>query len=176
MSFNTERLQKRDNERRAKWDRRYLRLAKHWAEENSKDPSTKVGAVIVNRFNRVVGLGYNGFPEGVRDTPERLNDRPTKYKFVVHAEANAILNAVADVRGCTIYIWPLFTCHECAKLIIQSGIRRVVCPDQETTRWGDSFADATAMYQEAGVVFNFMDWREPKGDALPAMYAPELDA
>ncbi len=152
-------------QRAHRWDRKFLRLARYWACENSKDPSTKVGAVIVNQLNRVVGLGYNGFPGGVADLPERLNDRPTKYQFVVHAEANAILNATADVRGCTVYVWPLFTCNECAKLVIQAGIKRVVCPersDEDTWRWGPSFESAQTMYREAGVQFDFIDWREPK--------------
>lgn len=148
--------------RRLKWDRRFLRLAKHWAEECSKDPSTKVGAVIVNKYRRVIGMGYNGFPEGVQDTPERLNDRPTKYKLVVHAEANAILNAVSDTRRSTIYIWPLFSCHECAKLVIQAGIRRVVAPDDVNARWGESFETAKLLYREAGVIVDLIDWHEPK--------------
>ena len=83
------------------WDKRFLDLAEHVAGW-SKDPSTQVGCVIVNDKRVVVGLGYNGFPRGVEDTPERLNDRPTKYLMVQHAEVNAILNgsgATALLKG-----------------------------------------------------------------------------
>src|SRR5438046_3121257 len=109
-----------------KWDRRFLELAKH-VSQWSKDPSSKVGAVIVDPDTlQVLGMGYNGFARGVADTPERLNDRPTKYKFVVHAEQNAIINAGIGARGSFIYVWPSFghpnICAECAKLAIQAGI------------------------------------------------------
>ncbi|CAM9187070.1 unnamed protein product [Discosporangium mesarthrocarpum] len=97
----------------------------------SKDPSTQVGACIVNQEKRIVGIGYNGFPMGCSDdelpwarTAE--NELDTKYPYVCHAEMNAILNKnSADVRGCRIYV-ALFPCNECAKLIIQSGIEEVV--------------------------------------------------
>lgn len=95
----------------------------------SKDPNTKVGACIVNKTKRIVGIGYNGFPVGCSDDEfpwgrdgEFLK---TKYPFVVHAEANAILNSTADLHGSTIYV-SLFPCHECSKLIIQSGIKEIV--------------------------------------------------
>lgn len=95
----------------------------------SKDPNTKVGACIVNKNKRIVGIGYNGFPVGCSDDEfpwgrdgEFLK---TKYPFVVHAEANAILNSTTDLSGATIYV-SLFPCHECSKLIIQSGIKEIV--------------------------------------------------
>ena len=95
----------------------------------SKDPNIKVGACIVNKTKRLVGIGYNGFPVGCSDDEfpwgrdgEFLK---TKYPFVVHAEANAILNSTADLHGSTIYV-SLFPCHECSKLIIQSGIKEIV--------------------------------------------------
>ena len=95
----------------------------------SKDPNTKVGACIVNKNKRIVGIGYNGFPVGCSDL-EFPWDREgsflhTKYPFVVHAEANAILNSTTSLEGATIYV-SLFPCHECSKLIIQSGIREIV--------------------------------------------------
>lgn len=107
-----------------KWDRRFLDLATHvsgW----SKDPSTKVGSVIVAPDRRIVSLGYNGFPRGVEDHEERLSDRPTKYAFVAHAERNALDNADVPMRGCTLYV-TLQPCNECAKSIIQRGITKVV--------------------------------------------------
>lgn len=110
------------------WDDYFMGLA-HLSARRSKDPSTQVGAVIVNRDHRVVGIGYNGFPYGCSDDvfpwgrEGKIND--TKYPFVVHAELNAILNCNQSCRGCSIYV-SLFPCNECAKAIIQSGIERVV--------------------------------------------------
>lgn len=138
----------------AKWDERFMALARHVACW-SKDPSTGVGAVIVDEKRRVVALGYNGFPRGVEDSPERLNDRPTKYAHVVHAELNAILNARGSVEGCTLYS-TLECCTTCAKAIIQSGIRRVVLPDRSgesssevIKRWGEDQQIAYKMMDEA---------------------------
>ena len=136
-----------------KWDHRFLALCKHIAQW-SKDPSTQVGAVIVDDERRVIGMGYNGFPRGVMDTPERYADRPTKYQYVVHAEANAVLNATASVANHSLYCYPFPPCAECAKLIIQSGICRVVCPvpdDEQLARWGQAFEVAETMFHEARV-------------------------
>ena len=97
----------------------------------SKDPNTQVGACIVNADNRIVSVGYNGFPRGCSDEEfpwERLAENPndTKYPFVCHAELNAILNAYGrDMRGARIYV-ALFPCSECAKAIIQAGITEVI--------------------------------------------------
>jgi dCMP deaminase len=117
----------------------------------SKDPSTKVGAVIVDANRRIIGVGYNGFPRGVKDTSSRYHDKAEKYPRVVHAEVNAILNSRGSVNGASIYIHPLFTCCECAKIIIQSGIVRVVAyaPDEE--RHDNHYDIARQMYDEAGV-------------------------
>lgn len=129
-----------------KWDNRFMQLAKEIASW-SKDPSTQVGAVIVDDKKRIVGIGYNGFPRGVVDDSARYVDKPIKHSMVVHAEANAILNAVKSVKDCNIYIWPLFTCDECAKLIIQSGIKRVISTND---RYSPDKA-ASIMYKEAGI-------------------------
>lgn len=136
-----------------KWDRRFLLLARHISEW-SKDPSTQVGAVIVDKKRRIVGLGYNGFPAGVEDTEERYRDRDTKYAMVVHAEVNAILNSVKDVEGCTLYVWPLFSCNECAKLIIQSGISEVVSIQDQTDRWNSKHEVSKTMFSEAGIRYS----------------------
>ena len=106
------------------WDRRFLDLCEHIATW-SKDPSTKLGSVIVDDKKRIVSVGYNGFPRGVFDYEERYNDRPTKYLFVAHAERNALDNAPMMVDGCTLYV-ALEPCVECAKSIIQKGIKKVV--------------------------------------------------
>lgn len=142
-----------------KWDMRFLELAKH-ISTYSKDPSTKVGAVVVDELGRVVGTGYNGFPRGVKDTDERYNNRELKYKLVAHAELNAILLAGDKARGSTIYVYPGFgspnLCTECAKAVIQSGIKRAVglvppIDAERKARWRESLDIAQMMCDEAGV-------------------------
>lgn len=107
-----------------KWHYRFLELAETVADW-SKDPSTKVGSVIVDSKRRVIGLGYNGFPRGIEDLQERYKDRDIKYLFVCHAERNALDNAPGSVEGSTLYA-TLFPCNECCKSIIQRGITKVV--------------------------------------------------
>ena len=110
------------------WDQYFMGVAKLSALR-SKDPSTQVGACIINTGKRIVGIGYNGLPQGCDDqTFPWGNDGDyldTKYPFVVHAEANAILNATNNLKGASIYV-TLFPCNECTKLIIQSGIQEIV--------------------------------------------------
>jgi len=96
----------------------------------SKDPNTRVGACIVNEDKKIVGIGYNGLPKGCKDSDfpwhsQSSNLSQTKYPYVVHAEANAILNATTNLKNCTIYV-SLFPCHDCVKLIIQSGIKKII--------------------------------------------------
>lgn len=107
-----------------KWDRRFLEMAS-LCSTWSKDPSTKVGAVIVSDRRRVVSVGYNGFPRGVDDNEELLNNREIKLLLVAHAERNALDNAECSVVGSTLYT-TLFPCNECAKSIIQRRIARIV--------------------------------------------------
>ena len=134
------------------WHHRFIDLARHVATW-SRDPSTQVGAVIVRPDRTIASVGFNGFPRGVYDAPARYADRPTKYSMVVHAEANAILNAHGPVAGCTLYS-TLMTCNECAKLIIQSGIRNVVAPAPAPARQQEV---ALTMYGEAGVRVVLLD-------------------
>jgi dCMP deaminase len=147
------------------WHRYFLEMAKH-VSTASKDPSTQVGAVIVNNRRQVVGMGYNGFARGVNDTPERLNDRPTKYKMVVHAEQNALIQAGHAAQGGTIYVYPSFwhpnICHDCAKLAIQAGIGCVVGykADENNPRianWKESLELSGQMFKEAGVEWFSVD-------------------
>lgn len=136
-----------------KWDLRFIELAKlvgSW----SKDPSTQVGAVIVDDNNRIVSVGYNGFPKGIMDN-ERLQDRDTKYKIVVHGEINAILFANKSVAGCTLYTIPFEPCPRCAGLIIQSGIKRVVAPKNTNARWEEDFKISRELFSEAKVVVDY---------------------
>ena len=146
-----------------KWDERFLRLAEHVASW-SKDPSTKVGAVLVApECNLVVGLGYNGFARGVHDIDERLNNRDLKYKYVVHAEVNAILMAKERAEGGRLYVWPAFSippiCHDCCKLAIQAGVKEIIglAPTPEfierAKRWEDSILISRTMCDEAGVTY-----------------------
>ena len=134
-----------------KWDRRFLGLAKHVAQW-SKDPSTQVGAVIVERHtNVIVSLGYNGPPRHTKDDTEF--ERDEKLARTLHAEENAILFAHRDLRGTKIYVTH-HPCSHCAALIIQSGIAEVHCPapsEVYKTRWFMSLATAQSMFDEAGV-------------------------
>jgi len=134
------------------WDAWFLKLA-DYISQVSKDPSTKAGCVIARPDRTVASMGYNGFPRGVLDLEERLNDRPTKYAMVVHAEANAVLSAYERLGGCTAYV-NFMPCSSCAGMLIQAGIARIVAPhptDAQRERWGESFAHAITMLGEAGV-------------------------
>ncbi|SFV85105.1 dCMP deaminase [hydrothermal vent metagenome] len=138
----------------SKWDKRYLSLAKE-VSTWSKDPSTQVGAVTVGSKKEVLSQGFNGFPRNINDTDERYNNRETKYKFVVHAEMNAIYNATysgTSLDGATLYVYGLPICSECAKGIIQVGIKKVVVEkSKELNNWNDSVKLSKAMFDEAGV-------------------------
>jgi dCMP deaminase len=131
------------------WDRRFLSMASLIATW-SKDPSTKVGAVIVDQKRRVVSLGYNGFPKGISDD-KRLDKRETKYKMVVHAECNALLFSAKDLAGCTIYTHPFMPCPTCAGMIIQSGITKVISLESKNLRWQEEFETSRKMFKEAGI-------------------------
>jgi len=119
------------------WDEYFMGLA-HLSAMRSKDPSTQVGACIVNPYNRVVGIGYNGLPMGCNDDEfpwEREGSTlETKYVYVVHAELNAILNSTTSLQGCTLYV-SLFPCNECAKAIVQAGIKKIV---YESDKYADT--------------------------------------
>lgn len=138
------------------WDIRFLVLAEHIGSW-SKDPSTQVGCVIVRPDRTIASVGYNGLPRHVLDMPERLNDRTTKYAMVVHAEPNAILAAREPLHGYTAYTYPFPPCSNCAAILIQAGIRRVVAPaatDEQRERWGTSLDLAEQMLSEAAVTLD----------------------
>ena len=148
-----------------KWDRFYLGLAKYYSTA-SKDPSTKVGAVLVSPDNRVVGLGYNGFPAGVKDSKERLTNREVKYSLVTHAEVNACVNAGHESKNATLYVWPSFAlppiCNECCKVALTAGIKEIVgfvadVDEERAARWKDSIAIAKMMCDEAGVSYRGLE-------------------
>lgn len=147
---------------RITWDQYFMGLALLSAQR-SKDSRTKIGACIVDSHNRIVGIGYNWFPRGCPDDefPQargrdeqgnvlRLYD--SKHAYVVHAEANAILNSMGrDMQGATLYC-AMPTCNECAKLIIQVGIKRVVYLGSSSYEARDEFLAAKRMYDSAGVL------------------------
>ncbi|MBR4163074.1 MAG: dCMP deaminase family protein [Solobacterium sp.] len=137
------------------WDEYFMGLA-HLSALRSKDPNTQVGAAIVDENHRVVSVGYNGFPKGCSD-----DDFPwareggvldTKYAFVVHAELNAILNSKWPVAGCTLYV-SLFPCNECAKAIIQAGIKRIVY-ESDKYNGVDTNIASKRMLKAAGVILD----------------------
>lgn len=137
-----------------KWFYRWMNIAQEVACW-SKDPSTKVGAVIYDSQNTPHSMGYNGFARGVEDTDERLLDKEQKYKLVVHAEANAILNATrtgARLAGCTMVVTHP-PCPACASMIIQAGITRVVTviPKKDFSHWSPQLS--AKIFKEAGVEF-----------------------
>lgn len=145
--------------RHEKWDRRFLAMAalvSSW----SKDPSTKCGAIIVRPDRSVCSVGFNGFPRGVEDKEEHLNDRAEKYERIIHAEVNAILAAKEPLAGYTMYTYPSGpgpSCARCATCIIQSGITRIVHiskpfgTDKPLEGWRAGIAKGLDMYRQADV-------------------------
>jgi dCMP deaminase len=137
-----------------KWDARMLALVELVATW-SKDPSSRVGAAIVDDKNRVVSLGFNGFPRAVDDSAAMLLDREEKLRRTIHAEENALLFATRPVAGCTIYVTHP-PCARCAAKLIQAGIARVVSapPSREFgSRWAQEMRSAGQMFAEAGVEY-----------------------
>ena len=136
------------------WDEYFMGVAKLSAQR-SKDPNTQVGACIVDKRKRIVGVGYNGFPDGCKDEDfpwEREGDfLDVKYTYAAHAELNPILNSTTDLSGSTIYVG-LFPCNECAKVIIQSGIKEVVYISDDYAN-KDIVTASQRMLLSAGVVF-----------------------
>ncbi len=130
------------------------------SSKRSKDPKTQVGACIVNHENKIVGIGYNGFPKGISDDDFPWQDQgeylQTKYPFVVHAEANAILNASQNLNDCKLFV-TLFPCNECTKIIIQSGIKELVYVSNKDE--GKDFQIASRkMLEKAQVKLRQISW------------------
>ena len=135
------------------WDRRWIELAQHYAGW-SKDPSTAVGCVIASG-KKQLGQGFNGFPPGIADNDQRLQDRDTRLALTIHAEINALacLSPGQGV-GATLYVWPMPPCAHCAARIIQVGIVRVVAPSpprEQAERWHQSLMLSSEVLREAGV-------------------------
>ena len=143
-----------------KWDKYFLRIAREVATA-SKDPSSKVGALVV-RERRVLATGYNGFPRGVADD-KRLHDKPAKYERIVHAEMNAVIYAGRESIGSTVYMFGFkgAPCINCAKHLIAAGVVRVVSSGQEIPeRWVASLAGAEELFFETHVGLRYYDENE----------------
>lgn len=136
------------------WDSYFMGVAL-LSSQRSKDPNTQVGACIINQDKRIIGIGYNGFPRGCEDDSFPWESEgsftQTKYPYVVHAEPNAILNATTPLTGASMYV-TLFPCHECSKLIIQSGIREIVYLEDKYNGTESDVA-AKKMLESAGVKY-----------------------
>ena len=137
-----------------KWDERFLELASHISTW-SKDPSTKVGCVVVGDDREIRSTGFNGFPRGIKDDESRLSDRSQKYPLICHAEENAIMHAArvgVSLKGTTAYVtWP--PCSRCTRSFIQAGVNEVVFPKvlEIPERWQEDFTIAMSMMSEANV-------------------------
>ena len=141
---------------------KYMKLARHLADEFSKDPHTKVGAILLKPESlQVLSLGYNGMPRGVDESQPERWERPLKYKYTAHAELNGICNACR--HGCplegAIAVVTHFPCCDCARSLIQAGVALVVSvePDLGHDRWGESWRLSQSMFEEAGVKVMFVD-------------------
>ena len=136
------------------WETYFMGLAL-LSSQRSKDPNTQVGACIVSEDNKILSMGYNGFPNGCSDDEfpweregEEIN---SKYMYVCHSELNAILNSKCDLKGATIYV-TLFPCNECTKAIIQSGIKKVIYLNDKYHNTPSSIA-SRKMLKSANVEF-----------------------
>lgn len=145
-----------------KWDKRFMEMAQlisTW----SKDPSSKIGAVAVNDERRILATGYNGFPKGIADTEERLNDKDEKYPRIIHAEMNALMNALysgVSLKDSTLYVYGLPVCPSCTKCVIQAGVKRVVIPSAKTDKgnWQQVWEEQSApMLKESGVQITYLE-------------------
>lgn len=143
------------------WNTRFFSIAKTVANW-SKDPSKKIGAVIVDQQNRIVSTGFNGIPRGVLETDERLNNKEIKRSITIHAEENAILFAKRDLTNCRLFIYGLPPCAHCCAMIIQSGISEVnymVPKEYEISDfWSDNIKLGHNILKERGLcVIDFSD-------------------
>lgn len=138
------------------WEEYFMGMALLSAKR-SKDPSRQVGCCIVDDNNHIISVGYNGFPNGCSDDEfpwrkDHILPEHNKYYYVVHAEANAILNSPSSVRGCTLYV-TYFPCNECTKSIIQSGIKKIVYLTEPENKKDSSYLAAKLMLNAAKIEY-----------------------
>lgn len=137
------------------WVQRHLNLCDHIASW-SKDPSSQFGCFLTDKYYRPIGYGVNGFARGFKDTPERWNDRPFKYRHVIHAEENALLNATTKVDDCIAFVNGC-PCSSCMSKLAQANVSEVWCwePTEDyTSRWSTS--EPLQVAKECGIVVNFV--------------------
>lgn len=135
-----------------KWDSRFLEVTKLVASW-SKDPSTKVGCLFVDKDKRIISQGFNGFPKTMEDD-ERLFNKEAKHRYIIHAEENALLAATQPLKGATAYIWPLHPCPRCAAKLVQAGIARVVAnyPSKKHAQTYE-LEEVRRLFKECGIKF-----------------------
>ena len=142
------------------WDEYFMGLA-HLSALRSKDPNTQVGCCIVDNDKKVVSIGYNGMPRGCKDEDMPWSKEgsftKTKYAYVVHAELNAILNSPRSLKDCTLYV-SLFPCNECAKAIIQSGIKKIIY-ESDKYAGTDGNVVSKRLFDEAGVEYEQLTYQ-----------------
>lgn len=159
------------NENRPTIDQNFLEMCKVIAKR-SRDPSTKVGAVIVGPDNEIRSTGYNCFPRGINDNVEERFERPEKYHWFEHAERNAIYNAArvgVPLDNCRIYI-PWLPCIDCARAIVQVGIRYIITENIEPPdRWKDSIRRSMELFTEAGISLYTEGWGEDRKQEVLAL-------
>ncbi len=162
----------KDKNKNTSWDIKCLKLVRELANIYSKDPSTKVGASIYRPDRSLCSMGFNGFPKGIEDSDKRLKSRSMYYepdpyiaeknkqfksKVILHAEENALLKAYESVEGYTLYVYPCIPCPHCASLIINSGIKRVVCPEKLKSNGGTDYSLTIELFEEAGVILEYLN-------------------
>lgn len=146
-------------EREMQWLKYFMTLAKN-VSEMSKDPSHKIGAVIVDQNKRIVSTGFNGFAKNIVDSDERLNDKDIKRKLTLHAEENAVSFAKRDLTGCDIYVYGYPPCTHCTSLLIQSGIKCIYYynPTHKVSEhWKDDFELAETIANEVNIPYLELD-------------------
>lgn len=141
-----------------KWDKRFMHLAEEIGEW-SKDEDRKIGCLIVGPHREIRSAGYNGFPRGVNDDIEERHLEPAKYLWTEHPERNAIYNAALigiPLQDCLIYVAG-FPCMDCARAIIQSGIKTVVAyePNFNSPKWGEDYRNTLVMFSEVGIYVRY---------------------
>ena len=143
------------------WINYFLGIAEQ-VKLKSKDESTQIGAVIVGKDKEIRSTGYNSFPRGLDDNKPERQERPTKYFYMCHAEINSIVNAAkigTSIDGCTMYLTSGLPCADCAKAIINSGIKTIYCKEICTTKnkekWVESQAISLQMLNECGIKIIF---------------------
>ena len=162
IKFTTPEELKMIQERKDKWNLRFMRIADLEVAQWSKDRSSKVGALIV-KDREIVTSGFNGIPRGCDDDFDERHERPEKYNWFIHAEPNAIINAARQGKstlGCSMYLnW--YPCDQCSGFIVQAGIKKLYAdkePEWEHPKWGEKFKRARTILKEGGIEVIYMNY------------------